>query len=121
MADDWDMDDAFAPASAGGGAFGGRDFGDDDMPDALAAGTEAGGDWSEDIATYVVPGPPPTVINDTGYLDHGLAAPPPSRPSPPAPTGYGGSSGAQDFMQNFQPTDSHSSHPLASTDRKSVV
>lgn len=117
MADDWDMDDAPAPAPAGGTEFGGGGFGDDDMPDAPAAVNDAGGDSGEN-GDYVAPPPPrpppPAATNDTGanWAD-GHAGPPPP-PSPPAPAGYGGSSGAQDFMQNFDPT-SHSVHPPAAT------
>ena len=119
MAHDWDMDDAPAPASAGGTEFGGGGFGDDDMPGARAAANDAGGDWGKDgdyAATYVAlpPPPPPVATYDIGanWAD-GHAAPPPP-PSPPAPVGYGGSSGAQDFMQNFDPT-SHSAQPPAAT------
>lgn len=101
------MDDAPAPAPAGGTGLGGGGFGDDDMPDAPVAANDADGDWGEDgeyVATYVARPPPPSpaATNDTGWAD-GHAAPPPP-PSSPAPLGYGGRSGAQDFMQNFDPT-----------------
>ena len=114
MADEWDMDDAPAPAPEGGTELGGGGFGDDDMPDAPAAANDAGGDWGEDreyVATYVAP--PPAATNNTGanWAD-GHPAPPPPPPSPPAPLGYGGSSGAQNFMQNFDPTN-HSAQPQA--------
>lgn len=116
MADDWDMDDAPAPAPAGGTEFGGGGFGDDDMPGTPAAANDAGENWREDsdyVAIYVAPPspPPPDATKNTraNWAD-GHAAPPP----PAALVGYGGSSGAQDFMQNFDHT-SLSAQPLAST------
>lgn len=113
MADDWDMDEAPAPTPAGGTEFVGGGFGDDDMLDAPAAANDVGGDWGED-GDYVAPPPPPAATNDIGanWAD-GHAAPSPP-PCPLAPAGYGGSSGAQDFIQNFDPT-SHSVHSPAAT------
>lgn len=117
MADDWDMDDAPVPAPAGGTEIGGGGFGDDNMPDAPAAANDAGGHWGEDgdcIVTHVAPPPPPADTNDTcANWANGHAALP-LLPSPQAPVGYGGSSGAQVFMQNFDPS-SHSAQPPAAT------
>lgn len=113
------MNDAPSPAPVGGTEFGEGGFGDDDMPGAPAAANDAGGDRGEDrdyIATYVAPSPlsQSAATNDTSanWAD-GHAAPPPP-PSPRAPVGYGGSSGAQDFMRNFDPT-SHSAELPAAT------
>ena len=110
------MDDAPAPALAGGTEFGGGGFGDDDMPCAPAAANDTGENWGKDsdyVANYVAPPsplPPDATKSTRANWADGHAAPPP----PPAPVGYGGSSGAQDFMQNFDPT-SLSAQPPAST------